>query len=103
MAWRPWDNDAASLMYVNASRSQAVVFNYLVNNRYNTGTKVPIKLKGLDPQKKYSVKEINLYADNKSSIDSNLILTGDFLMTVGINPDVNEWRASVVLQVDEVK
>jgi alpha-galactosidase len=99
----PWDNDAASLMYVNSSRSQAVVFNYLVSNRYNAGTKLPIKLKGLDPQKKYQVKEINLYADAKSTIDNNLILSGDFLMTVGINPDVNDSRTSVVLQIDEVK
>ncbi|WP_183578713.1 alpha-galactosidase [Mucilaginibacter sp. X5P1] len=99
----PWDNDAASLMYVNSLRSQAVVFNYLVNKRYNSGTKVPIRLKGLDPQKKYQVKEINLYAGAKSSIGDNLVLTGDFLMKVGVNPDVNEGRTSVVLQVDEVK
>jgi alpha-galactosidase len=99
----PWDNDAASVMYVNDSKSKAVVFNYLVNNRYNAGTKVPIRLKGLDPQKKYLVKEINLYAGSTSSIENNLILTGDFLMTVGINPDVNSGRASVVLQLEESK
>jgi alpha-galactosidase len=99
----PWDNDAASIMYVNESKSKAVVFNYLVNNRYNAGTKVPIRLKGLDPQKKYLVKEINLYAGSNSSIENNLVLTGDFLMTVGINPDVNSGRTSVVLQLEESK
>jgi len=99
----PWDNDAASIMYVNDSKSKAVVFNYLVNNRYGAGTKVPIRLKGLDPQKKYLVKEINLYAGSTSSIENNLTLTGDFLMTVGINPDVNSGRASVVLQLEESK
>ncbi|WP_255496071.1 alpha-galactosidase [Mucilaginibacter sp. FT3.2] len=99
----PWDNDAASLMYVNDAKSKAVVFNYLVNNRYNAGTKEPIRLKGLDPQKKYLVKEINLYAGANSSIENNLVLTGDFLMTVGINPDVNSGRTSVVLQLDESK
>ncbi|MGF7038971.1 alpha-galactosidase [Mucilaginibacter lappiensis] len=99
----PWDNDAASIMYVDNAKSKAVVFNYLVNNRYGTGTKVPIRLKGLDPQKKYQVKEINLYPGSKSALDGDLIFTGDFLMTVGINPDVNSGRSSVVLQLDEVK
>ncbi|WP_295719312.1 alpha-galactosidase [Mucilaginibacter sp.] len=99
----PWDNDAASIMYVNDAKSKAVVFNYLVNNRYNAGTKVPIRLKGLDPQKKYQVKEINLYPGTNSTIGNDLTLTGDFLMTVGINPDVNSGRTSVVLQLDEVK
>lgn len=99
----PWDNDAASIMYVNEAQSQAVVFNYLVNNRYGAGTKVPVRLKGLDPQKKYSVKEINLYGGSNSSLGSGITATGDFLMTVGVNPDVNPGRASVVLQIDEVK
>lgn len=99
----PWDNDAASIMYVNDAKSKAVVFNYLVNNRYNAGTKVPIRLKGLDPQKKYQVKEINLYPGTNSTIGNDLTLTGDFLMTVGINPDVNSGRTSVVLQLDEIK
>ena len=99
----PWDNDAASIMYVNEAKSTGVVFNYLVNNRYGTGTHVPVRLKGLDPQKKYQVKEINLYPGAKSSLENNLILTGDFLMTVGVNPHVNSNRTSVVLQLDEVK
>jgi alpha-galactosidase len=99
----PWDNDAASIMYVNEGKTKAVMFNYLVNNRYGAGTKVPIRLKGLDPEKKYSVKEINLYPGNNSSIGNNLTFTGDFLMTVGINPDVSSGRTSVVLQLDEVK
>jgi alpha-galactosidase len=99
----PWDNDAASIMYVNEAKSTGVVFNYLVNNRYGTGTHVPVRLKGLDPQKKYQVKEINVYPGAKSSLENNLVLTGDFLMTVGVNPHVSSSRTSVVLQLDEVK
>ncbi|MDR6944323.1 alpha-galactosidase [Mucilaginibacter pocheonensis] len=99
----PWDNDVASIMYVDGAKSKGVVFNYLVNNRYGTGTKVPVRLKGLDPQKKYQVKEINLYPGSKSSLDNDLVLSGNFLMTVGINPDVRSGRSSVVLQLDEVK
>jgi len=99
----PWDNDVASVMYVNDSHSKGVVFNYLVNNRYNAGTKVPVRFKGLDPQKKYQVKEINLYPGTNSPLGSDLTFTGEFLMTVGINPNVNSRRTSVVLQLDEVK
>ncbi|MDN5285822.1 MAG: alpha-galactosidase [Mucilaginibacter sp.] len=99
----PWDNDAASIMYVDNNRSKAVVFNYLVNNRYGTGTKVPIRLKGLDPQKKYQVKEINLYPGSNSALGNDQTFTGDFLMTVGVNPHVDNHRSSVVLQLDEVK
>ncbi|MDB5135651.1 MAG: alpha-galactosidase [Mucilaginibacter sp.] len=98
----PWDNDAASIMYVNEDRSKAVVFNYLVNNRYGTGTKTPIRLKGLDPKKKYQVKEINLYPGTNSSLDNALTFTGDFLMNIGVNPDVNANRSSVVLQINEI-
>jgi alpha-galactosidase len=99
----PWDNDAASIMYVDNAKAKAVMFNYLVNNRYGTGTPVPIRLKGLDAQKKYAVKEINLYPGAKSSIENDLVLTGDFLMNVGLNPHVSSGRTSVVIELDEVR
>ncbi|MGN8070421.1 alpha-galactosidase [Mucilaginibacter sp. 22184] len=99
----PWDNDAASIMYVDNAKAKAVMFNYLVNNRYGTGTPVPIRLKGLDPQKKYAVKEINLYPGANSSIEKDLVLTGDFLMNVGLNPHVDKNRTSVVIELDEAR
>ena len=98
----PWDNDAASIMYVNSDHSKGVMFNYLVNNRYGTGTKLPIRLKGLDPGKTYQVKEINLSPGTNSSVNTET-LTGNFLMTVGINPNVNEYHTSVVLELNEIK
>nr|WP_067053202.1 alpha-galactosidase [Mucilaginibacter sp. L294] len=98
----PWDNDAAALMYVNQARSKAVVFNYLVNNRYGAGTKAPIRFKGLDPQKRYTVKETNLYPGRGSVLADNQIYTGDFLMAVGINPEISSYHTSVVLQLDAV-
>ncbi|AMR31303.1 alpha-galactosidase [Mucilaginibacter sp. PAMC 26640] len=99
----PWDNDAAALMYVNDARSTAVVFNYLVNNRFDKGTKSPIRLKGLDPQKKYSVKEINVYPGSKSVLPAGEVYSGDFLMNIGLNPEVSASHTSVVLQLDEVR
>ncbi|SCW84470.1 alpha-galactosidase [Mucilaginibacter sp. NFR10] len=99
----PWDNDAASIMYVNDDKSKAVMFNYLVNNRYGSGTKVPVRLKGLDPNKKYRVKEINLYPGAGSVLGKeDLTFTGDFLMNVGINPGNSAYHTSVVLELEAI-
>jgi alpha-galactosidase len=98
----PRENSVASVLYINEEKTRGVVFNYLVNNRYDQGSKSPVLLKGLDPAKKYSVKEINLYPGTTSSLTGN-IYSGEFLMRIGFNPDVNARRTSVILQVDEVK
>jgi alpha-galactosidase len=100
----PHENDFASLMYVNAQKNKAVMFNYLVSNRQRLLTHVePIKLSGLEPNKKYSLKEINLYPNTRSSINSSKVFSGEFLMKIGINPMVNTNRTSVVLEINEVK
>ncbi len=100
----PYKNDFASLMYVSEDKSKAIVFNYLINHRELFHTNIePVKLNGLDSNKKYSVKEINLYPDQKSSFNSNQVYSGDFLMKVGLNPDVSNLRTSVVLELTEVK
>ena len=100
----PHENDIASLMYVNADKSEAIVFNYLVNSRQRLFTDAkPIKLDGLDPNKKYSVQEINLYPKSWSPFNKELNYSGDFLMKAGINPLVSLYRPSVVLKVMEVK
>ena len=91
-------------MFANAEKSRAVIFNYLTNTRFMlTATPQPVRLKGLDASKNYTVKEINVYPGTISSINSGTIYSGNFLMTVGINPDVHLGRASVLLEVNEVK
>lgn len=100
----PHENDFASLMYVDAEKNKAIMFNYLVSNRQRLLTEVePIKLNGLASDKKYVIKEINLYPNSTSPINSNMVYSGNFLMNVGFNPQVNEQRTSVVLEVNEVK
>jgi alpha-galactosidase len=99
----PHENDISALMYVNPEKSKAIVFNYLVNNRFMmTATRRPVVLDGLDPTKKYKLKEINLYPEKNSSILSDKVYTGDFLMKVGINPNVNLLRTSVLIEINEV-
>lgn len=100
----PHENDIAALMYVNADKSKAIMFNYLVNYRQRLATtEQPIKLNGLNPNKKYRIKEINIYPGTKSVINSEKVYSGDFLMKVGINPLIDLQRTSVVLEINEVK
>lgn len=100
----PYENDLMSIMYVDSAKSKAIMFNYLTNFRFSLGATIePVKLKGLDANKKYSVKEINLYPGTNSSIKTSQTFSGDYLMTVGFNPDVNTRRTSVILEIDEAK
>jgi alpha-galactosidase len=99
----PWTNDVASVMYVDPNQSKAIMFNYLVSNRYRSGSIRPIMLKGLQDAKMYHVKEVNLMPGQRSSIPGG-IYSGKFLMTIGINPSVSEGnRASVVISIEENK
>jgi alpha-galactosidase len=98
----PREKSVASVLYLNQDQASGVIFNYLVNNRYDEGSKFPILLKGLDPATKYRIREISLYPGTSSTIDSAAAYSGDFLMKVGFNPDVNASRTSVVLKIDKV-
>jgi alpha-galactosidase len=100
----PHFNDISSLMYVNSGKSKAVVFSFLVNNRYRSAKdEVPIRLEGLDPDKKYTITETNLYPNTPSAFNSKQQYSGDFLMKAGIIPVINLKRTSVILEINEVK
>lgn len=100
----PYTNEFAALMYVKEDKNKAVVFNYLVNNRVSFHTNIePVRMAGLDANKKYRVKEINLYPGQESSLNTDKIYSGDFLMKVGINPNVNKTRPSVLFELTEAK
>ena len=93
----PTEHSVASILYVDAAKSQGVMFSYLVNYRYGAGSLLPIRLKGLDPAKKYRVKEIDVYPG--ASAMPEAVYSGDFLMKVGVNPDVQQGRMSVILKI----
>jgi alpha-galactosidase len=100
----PNQNPMASLMFASVDKSRAVIFNYLTNTRFMpSASPTPIQLKGLDGAKHYTVKEINLYPVAKSSINKSNEYSGEFLMMVRINPNVNGRRTSVILEINEVK
>jgi alpha-galactosidase len=90
-------------MYVDDQKESGVIFSYLVNSRYGEGSKLPFKLKGLDPDKKYSISEINIYPGGRTRIDGKTTYSGEYLMTIGFNPEVNARRASVVCEISVVE
>lgn len=99
----PHTENLASIMYLDQDASKAIIFNYLVNYRFQQGSKLPVKLKGLDSAKRYTLQEVNLTAGSKTTLDDSQVYSGDFLMKVGFNPDVNLRRTSVVLLLSEFK
>ena len=100
----PYTNDVASLAYVNDAKDKAIWFTYLVKNRYKAGSIAPIKLQGLDAAKRYKIQELNVYPGNQSAINTDTTTySGNYLMTIGFNPQVSTSRESVVLEVSEVK
>ena len=94
----PYENRRlASLMYVDQQKQNAVYFAYYLEN--SVREKFPnFKFKGLNPDKKYSVVEIN--KDGKTHFSGeNKTYSGTFLMEVGVNLNFNEEYDSVVLKL----
>ncbi|MDD3789039.1 MAG: GH36 C-terminal domain-containing protein, partial [Petrimonas sp.] len=99
----PYENDIASLMYVNPAKTQAVMFSYLTNWRYVGDPALrPVKLQGLDANKNYRLTELNLYGDQRTPVDRSKTYSGDFLMNAGFNPSVNLNRTSVVIKLEAI-
>jgi len=77
------------------------MFNYVVTKRFfpQAITKNPIVFKGLDPTKKYKIRELNLYPNVASTLKTDKVFSGNYLMTIGFNPDLTDSRTSVVLEL----
>jgi alpha-galactosidase len=98
----PYNSSIASLMYVDSSRKKAVVFNYNMNVHHGD-TYQNIIFEGLNPDKKYEVKEINLPEETGSAFrQSGKIFDGDFLMKEGLTWYLNGALTSSILEVTEV-
>jgi alpha-galactosidase len=100
----PKVNPYAALSFVSKDKSKAVLFSYLVSNRYMlTASPMPVKLEGLDAMAKYTVREINLYPGTRSPLEAAQTFSGEFLMKVGINSQVGSNRTSVILEIEKSK
>jgi len=100
----PYDENRAVLMYVDKSQSKAVLFGYTLNSRYGE-TFDRVLLQGLDPEKTYSVKEINVSNEGRRRpvmmSESGRSYTGDYLMKVGLNIGSGNPLTSVVYELSE--
>ncbi len=101
----PYEENRAVLMYVNDSRTKAVLFGYILNARYGEDFN-RIKLQGLDPARTYKLQEINVSNEGRRGMgfgmsESGRSYTGDYLMNVGINIGSNTPLTSVVYEISE--
>ncbi|MFB6455999.1 alpha-galactosidase [Chitinophaga sp. Hz27] len=80
----PYDEERAVFQYNTTDKKHAIIFNYQMNVRRKEVFE-NVKLQGLDPQKQYTVKEINLFPGTNPALKFNQSYSGDYLMNVGLN------------------
>lgn len=95
----PYETNHAAVEYVDKSKDIAVLFAYDLSPRFQE--KLPaVKLQGLDPNKKYLVKEINLMPGTESTFAQNgKTFSGDYLMKVGLNVFTWHHNTSAVIEL----
>jgi len=92
------------LIYVNEPKDKAVLFCYNIN-AYRENITNLVKLQGLDPDKRYEVKEINVQqrGDGRRPSfggNSTRVYSGDFLMKAGL--EIRVGRGDLSSNVYEI-
>ncbi|QGY46165.1 family 10 glycosylhydrolase [Maribellus comscasis] len=97
----PYENNGiASLMYVSPGKERAVffAFNLEENLKY---VNPPTRLRGLDPDKKYRITEINKASKQNLRYERQLF-TGKFLMDIGLRVNMRKAYQSMVVKITEI-
>ena len=95
----PYETQHMSVNYVSQDKSKAVLFAYDLHPRYSEPQQT-VRLQGLDANRTYFVKEINLMPNSTSSLQCNeQRYTGDYLMKVGLMVLSAEEGSSRVLEL----
>jgi alpha-galactosidase len=96
----PYDQNRASLMYVNSDKSRAVLFEYTLNSRFGE-TFGRIKLQGLDPARTYKITEINVTDESRRNgqTENGKSYTGEYLMNIGLNAGSDAPLTSAVYEI----
>ena len=95
----PYGNNHTSTMYVDKAQQNAVVFAFDIHPRYAEKT-LPVRLQGLDPDKMYRIKEINLMPGKNSSLPNNeKLFSGEFLMNVGLDLFTKQQLNSRIVEI----
>lgn len=94
----PYESNHAAVEYVDDSKNMGVVFAYNLSPRFQEKL-VRVKLQGLDPMKKYTVKEINLMPGTESTfVQNGKTFSGDYLMKVGLDIFSYTHNTSMVVE-----
>lgn len=100
----PYKSNRAVLMYVAENKEKAILFSYTLHVRDRNYYLANTRLEGLDPNKQYLVKEINLLPGSKSRFsDNQKVYSGDYLMKVGITVSPTAELTSAVWEISEKK
>ncbi|RHJ88931.1 alpha-galactosidase [Parabacteroides bouchesdurhonensis] len=80
----PYESNHTAVMHVSKDKNAALLYAYDLHPRYAEKL-YPVKLQGLNPNKKYKLEEINLMPGAKSTfVDNGKIFSGDYLMKIGL-------------------
>lgn len=95
----PYKNERTAMMYVSEDKHEAVVFSYLLEKVINGGNNQPLYLNGLDPDKMYTVKELNKQPGTYSWFEplEGKTFSGDYLMKYGLRfPMYNQYDSKII-------
>ena len=95
----PYEGQHCVVQRVTEDKSHSLVFAYDIHPRYGESI-LPTRLKGLDANAKYRVKEICLMPGRQSWLScDDKVYTGDYLMKVGIKVTSSNDLVSHILEV----
>jgi len=95
----PYERTYASLMYVDESRTHAVVYLYGLTRGICQDYLPAIALRGLDPARRYKVNEINLVKGRTHTRVQGKVLSGAALMGMGLSFRLNGDYDSAVVEL----
>ena len=101
----PYETDHAALCYVGEDRKRAVAFVYGVGRRDRNGAPETLRIPGLDPARRYRVREINLPKEGEGlHIDvSGKTFGADALAAAGIPFRLDYGDDSLVVEFEAVR
>lgn len=99
--WSPYDSgEWSATNYVSKDKKKGLFFAFSLSFHERTVTPV-FKLKGLDPDARYRIKELNKLKSN-NFIGDGKVYSGEYLMKVGINPNIKRRGESIVLYLEKI-
>lgn len=95
----PYESNHTAVMHVSEAKDKAVLFAYDIHPLFKEKL-YPVKLQGLDPMKKYRIKEINLMPGVISElVEDGKVYSGDYLMKIGLDAFTATRMNSRVIEI----